>query len=214
MNDTEKALADPACTTFGFLRHGQTEWNRLKKIQGSRNSPLTESGREQVSLWAPTLQQFPWHRVLASDLGRVQETVGIINSSLGIPVTYDQRLREQSWGDWEGLTIPYIRENLTEDLARRVDMGWEFSAPDGETRTAVKNRVAEALFDADTNWPGQNILIVCHQGVIKATLYHLTGRQFLPGEDPLLQHNSLHIISCRDQHLSPLQLNINKTIAT
>lgn len=210
MRETKKAQADPTCTTFGFLRHGQTEWNSLKKIQGSCNSPLTSDGREQVAQWSGTLQQFKWHRVLASDLGRVKETVEIINSSLCLPVTYDQRLREQSWGDWEGLTIPYIKENFSADLARRVDMGWEFSAPGGETRTAVQNRVEQVLFEADANWPGQNILIVCHQGVIKATLYHLTKREFLPGEDPLLQHNRLHIISCRQKQLTPLQFNIRK----
>lgn len=210
MKETKKALTDPLCTTFGFLRHGQTEWNSLKKIQGSCNSPLTTIGRDQVAQWRSTLSQFTWHRVLASDLGRVKETVEIINSDLCLPVTYDPRLREQSWGDWEGLTIPYIKENFSEDLDKRVKMGWEFSAPAGETRIAVRDRVERALFDADKTWPGQNILVICHQGVIKTTLYHLTNRKFLPGEDPLLQHNSLHIISCRQKKFSPLQLNISK----
>jgi len=195
-------------TTFGFLRHGQTEWNRLKKIQGSCDSPLTEKGRAEVAEWSHTLQQFNWDRIFASDLGRAKETVEIINNQLCLPVAFDSRLREQMWGEWEGLTISYINENFSDDLARRVEMGWDFSAPAGETRLAVKNRVEEALLEAAKKWPAQKILIICHQGVVKTTLYHITNRQFLPGEDPLLKHNRLHMISCCQNRFTPLKLNI------
>ena len=195
-------------TTFGLLRHGQTEWNIQKRIQGSGDSPLTEVGRRQTAEWIPTLQKYRWDRILASDQGRVRQTVAILHQQLKLPTTFDLRLREQNWGSWEGLTIPYIQDNFQNELARRVTMGWQFSAPDGETRQAVKDRVFQTLDEAARNWPGQHILVVCHQGVIKTALYHLTEREFLPGEDPLLQHNRLHIISCSGSGFSPLQLNI------
>ena len=198
-------------TTFGLLRHGQTEWNILKKIQGSGDSPLTAQGKEETAEWAETLKRYDWDRIIASDLGRVRATVNIINRKLNLPVTFDARLREQYWGDWEGLTIPSIHENFKEDLARRVAMGWEFSAPGGETRLAVKNRVLATLVESAKNWPGKKILIVCHQGVVKSVLYSISKRKFLPGEDQLLQHNQLHIISCSRQHFSPVQLNIPRT---
>ncbi|MBU1567073.1 MAG: histidine phosphatase family protein [Proteobacteria bacterium] len=133
-------------TTFGLLRHGQTIWNTQKRIQGFGDSPLTEKGREQTGLWLPTLKRWVWDRIIASDLGRVQETVAILNQELQLPITFDARLREQSWSQWEGLTIPEIKENFKEELARRMDMGWHFSALGGEARQAVKERVIATLY--------------------------------------------------------------------
>lgn len=207
--DTSKAST--LVTVFGLLRHGQTEWNIIKKIQGSADSPLSEQGRQQSAAWAESLQQYGWERIIASDLGRVRATVAILNEKLRLPVSFDSRLREQHWGEWEGLTLPHVQQHCKEDLARRVAMGWEFAAPGGETRRAVKDRVFTTLRESAYKWPGQKILVICHQGVIKSVLYSFDGRDFLPGEDPLLQHNRLHLISCTGQDFAPLQLNILQT---
>lgn len=195
---------------FGLLRHGKTEWNSVKKIQGSADSPLTEEGREQTKAWVPTLSNFNWHRILASDLGRVKQTVEIINSGLKLPVSFDSRLREQNWGEWEGLTIPFIKENYYAELEKRVAMGWEFRAPGGESRQEVYLRVFTALREAADKWPGQNILVVCHQGIIKCTLYRILRREFLPDEDPLLKLNSLHLIKLQTDRFEIDQLNVVK----
>lgn len=202
---------DPT-STFGLLRHGQTEWNTLKKIQGSADSPLTEDGKMQTAEWGHTLQHFRWDRIICSDLGRVKETVAILNQTLQLPVTYDQRLREQCWGNWEGMTIPDIYEHYNEELTHQIGLGWEFTAPEGESRSAVRDRLFTALSEAAIKWPGQKILVVCHQGVIKSALYHLTNREFMPGEDPLLQHNKLHLISCIDGRFSTVKLNIPRLV--
>ena len=212
VRDMEQAAYDtPPTTTFGLLRHGQTEWNTLKKIQGSADSPLTARGRHDTRNWVKTLQLYHWDRIIASDLGRVRATVDILNRELGLPVSFDARLREQHWGDWEGMTIPSIQENLKEELARRVARGWHFSAPGGESRLAVKDRVLTTLLECAQTWPGQKILVVCHQGVVKSVLYFLLGREFLPEEDPLLHHNRLHLIGCSEQRFSLLELNISRT---
>ncbi len=200
--------SNDSTTTFGFLRHGETQWNRLKKIQGSCNSPLTEKGHKHIHNWLYTLKKYKWDRIFASDLGRVKETVAILNEELHLPVHFDARLREQAWGEWEGYTIPYIHSHFSRELAERIGRGWLFAAPGGETRLAVKDRVMEALLAAHTWWPEQKILIVCHQGVIKSTLYHITGRKFLPEEDPLLKHNRLHIINFTTKSVTPFALNI------
>jgi len=198
----------PLATTFGLLRHGQTLWNTLKKIQGFGDSPLTEKGREQTQLWSQTLQRYSWNRIVASDLGRVQETVAILNQRLRLPVSFDARLREQGWGEWEGHTIPFIEKNYKDELNRRVALGWDFSAPGGETRQSVRDRALTTLYESAEKWPGQKILVVCHQGVIKAILYHITGRAFLPGEDPLMHHDRFHLINLIADQFTPLTLNI------
>ncbi len=199
-----------SATAFGLLRHGKTEWNSVKKIQGSADSPLTQEGIENTKAWIPILKKFNWDRILASDLGRVKQTVEIINSGLKLPVVFDKRLQEQSWGEWEGLTIPYIKEYLCAELEKRVAMGWDFSAPGGESRIQVKSRVFEILREATEKWPGQRILTICHQGIIKCTLYSMVNREFVPGEDPLLKLNCLHIIKNQTGDFEVDQLNIAK----
>ncbi|MGB3223893.1 MAG: histidine phosphatase family protein, partial [Desulforhopalus sp.] len=69
-------------TLFGLLRHGQTEWNTQKRIQGSGDSPLTANGKEKTALWANFLKNDHWDRIIASDLGRVRATVDILNQKL------------------------------------------------------------------------------------------------------------------------------------
>lgn len=196
-------------TLFGILRHGQTVWNTEHRVQGSANSPLTENGKLQTANWAKFLQTYTWHRLLVSDQGRAQQTATIINELLDLPVTTDSRLREQCWGDWEGLTLDEIKTRHAETLRKEIEKGWEFRAPGGESRLEVKSRVESCLQEAQQNWQGRNILVICHQGVIKCLLYSLTGRAFVPGEDVLLQHNSLHFISCRNKQLTPEKLNVN-----
>ncbi len=195
-------------TTFGLLRHGETLWNTQKRIQGFGDSPLTPEGRQQTSIWALTLKRYAWDRIIASDLGRVKETVAILNQELNLPVTFDARLREQNWGKWEGLSLLQIKTMYKEELDRRVALGWHFSAPGGETRLAFKERILTSLNEAAENWPGEKNLVVCHQGVIKAALYHITNRAFLPDEDPLLLHNRFHLISLTGNLFTPIELNI------
>lgn len=205
-----KSLTPQETSIFGLLRHGETEWNTQKRIQGFCNSPLTAKGISQTKEWAGTLQQWEWDQIYASDLGRVKQTVGFLNESLQLPTFFDKRLREQNWGEWEGLTIPAIKRDYKEELKKRVSLGWGFSAPGGETRSSILERVFKALQSISKNHPGKKTIIVCHQGVIKAILYHLSNRQFLPEEDPLIQHNNFHIISCTKNIFAIENLNISR----
>jgi len=208
MKKTENKTDD--LTRFGLLRHGQTEWNKLRKIQGSCDSPLTSKGKDQIAKWAHFLKKYNWNRILASDLGRVKETVSILNRELGVPVEYDARLREQAWGEWEGLTLLSVQQTFKANLELRVKRGWHFSAPGGETRLSVKERTLSALSEAGKKWPEQNILIVCHQGVIKSILYSISGKKFLPGDEKMLKPNSFHLIGYRYNKFSTIELNINR----
>ena len=174
------------------------------------NTPLTPKGIIQTKKWVPTLQQWEWDQIYASDLGRVKETVALINNELAIPVYFDKRLREQSWGEWEGQKIASIKKQQRKELARRVAMGWDFSAPGGETRASVRDRVFEAMSEIVETTPGKKTLIVCHQGIIKVILYHLSDRAFLPEEDALVQANKLQLIRYCDNTFAIDTLNIDK----
>jgi probable phosphoglycerate mutase len=186
-------MEEPAqITRFGLIRHAQTQWNRKKKIQGHYDSPLTGEGKQQAEKWGALLNTISWDRIIASDTGRAFETATRINTFLQIPLTSDKRLREQNWGQWTGKTVREIKNDEPQSLAKQIMAGWKFCPPDGEDRMSVSKRSQDALREAAGRWPGETILIVSHEGVIKSLIYHFSGRKFLPEEPPLIESMHLH----------------------
>jgi broad specificity phosphatase PhoE len=179
-------------TRFGLIRHAQTVWNREKKIQGHSDSPLTADGEKQASSWGQILSQFSWDCILASDAGRARATAEIINAFLNLPLTIDSRLKEQDWGQWVGKTVRQIEAEAQQELDEQVNAGWDFCPPGGESRLSVLIRSQQALLEAAERYPGQNLLVVIHEGVVKSLIYHLCGRKFLPGEPAILKSYQLH----------------------
>ncbi len=204
------ALAPPTSqqNTFGLLRHGTTRWNEQHRIQGSCDSPLTKEGKRHISLWAEALKPLKWNRILASDLGRAQETVRLLNKKLQLPFSFDSRLQEQDWGEWEQLTLQEIHNCNPGELEKQISLGWNFCAPGGESRLEVLKRSQVAIFDAAKKWPTENILIISHQGVMRCLLYHIAGREFLPTEKKILHKDRLHTIVCNRGELHIKTLNI------
>lgn len=187
------------CTVFYLLRHGATLWNLEKRIQGQWDSELAPAGQAAMEALAPRLAGLGLARILASDLGRVKATAGILNLRLRLPVTLDRRLREQHFGAWTG---KYWRD-LPPDVLRQAEAaGWNFQPPGGESRADVRGRAEHALTDAARANAGRNVLVVTHQGVIKAVLYHLLGRAYLPDEPPAFDPARLQQVVCRDGVLS------------
>jgi len=184
-------------TRFALLRHGKTEWNQTKRIQGQEDSPLTPEARHKADLWGDILLSVRWNRIISSDLGRAMETATLINQSLRVPMVQDSRLREQDWGRWTGKTLMQLKENDKKRLTEQVNAGWYFCPPGGEDRLSVLKRSQDALLAAVKNWVGETILVVTHEGVIKSLVYHLSGRKFLPSEPPLIRGHHIHWL-CHD----------------
>lgn len=195
-------------TLFGLLRHGETIWNQEKRIQGQQDSPLTHHGRQQLQNWVPYLKKCNWDRIVASDLGRVQETVNIINKGLGLPVTYEQGFREFDWGRWEGMKVSKLWELHSRELEKEIAKGWEFRAPDGETRTEANTRALKALMKYSRVHEGEKILLVCHLGIIKGLIYHIANHPYLPNDKSILKKDRLHTIECSENNLSIVNLNL------
>lgn len=179
-------------STYGLLRHGETVWNSEKRVQGHGNSPLTRHGRATTAKWADFLAEGGWQHILCSDLGRVQETVEIINNILQVPIAVDTRLREQDWGDWEGLKVEDVRRDFAAELAIMTAQGWDFRPPNGESRKEVHQRALTALIDYRSRNTVTKTLIVCHLGIIKCLVYGVAGCSFLPDENIVVEKGCLH----------------------
>ncbi len=179
-------------TRFGLIRHAETFWNRESRIQGHRDSDLTDSGKKEAAAWGRRLKRLAWDRILGSDLGRAVHTADIINDHLQIPFEVDPLLREQDWGAWTAKpTHTIIHEELPKlDEDRRS--GWLFCPPGGEDRISVWQRSHNALVAAAQKWPGSTILVVTHEGVIKNIIYRLYNRIYAPQEPALIKSRHLH----------------------
>ncbi|CAM3639913.1 phosphoglycerate mutase [Rouxiella silvae] len=145
-----------------LVRHGETEWNAARRIQGQSDSPLTEKGIFQAQQVAERVRNEGITHVIASDLGRTKRTAEIIADACGCKVITDPRLRELHMGVLETRNLDGL--NPEEELWRKqmVDGTPEGRIPQGETMNELAARMREAL-ESCLNLPeGSKPLLVSH----------------------------------------------------
>lgn len=148
-----------------LLRHGETVWNTEQRLQGHRDSPLTQRGQEQAEKNGRKLRKLvstAQVRIISSPLGRALDTAKIIATKLGVgasEIELDDRLKELCYGRWEGMTKSDIQASdaaLYE--ARRVDR-WNVKAPGGESYQDVAARLSSWL-----NETSDGVVVVVSHG--------------------------------------------------
>jgi broad specificity phosphatase PhoE len=137
-----------------FVRHGQTDWNAERRLQGQHDIPLNALGREQAARCGVILRSvFERHGISAADLdyvssplGRARETMELMRARLGLPPSdyrLDPRLKEMSFGRWEGHTFAELKDREAEGLAAREKDKWGFVMPGGESYEQLVVRVRD-----------------------------------------------------------------------
>ncbi len=154
-------------TRILLIRHGQSEWNASGRWQGWADPPLTSLGRRQANVAAERIGALD--AIFASDLVRAAETAAIISESIGVgPVIVEARLRERDVGAWTGLTHAEIEQGWPGMLALRP-----LQPPEGESREQVMERVLLGLDSIAASYPGGEVLVIAHGGVIRNLERHL-----------------------------------------
>jgi broad specificity phosphatase PhoE len=151
-------------TTILLVRHGETDWNLHRRLQGHADTPLNRRGREQARDLAAELADEPIDAVYSSDLVRAHETARVVAEAHGLDVTAIDDLRERNFGTWEGLSDDEIHARFPE--AATGVLG------DGETREEMARRVFDALQRIADSHPGGRVLVVSHGGPLRAVLRH------------------------------------------
>ncbi len=161
---------------FVLVRHGETDWNRERRVQGSKGAPMNESGHEQAKALARVLWEVPLQAVYASTLPRAIETASYVAGPHRVNVLTDPRLKEIHHGDWEGLTESELPDL---DLYRR----WRedptcCTLPGAEPLEAVNRRALEAMRDIAARHPASEglVAIVSHQIVLALLKCHVLDR--------------------------------------
>ena len=154
-------------TKIYLIRHGETEWNKIGKLQGSSDIMLLPEGIQQAHLLA---EHAPFHAVDAiysSDLSRAVMTAEILAEKFGLPVIKERGLRETSFGDWEG--------QFLSELAIENPAGFEYfftkpdkvQPPNGETFLESQARIMNALDEIIADNEDKNIIVVSHGAAIR-----------------------------------------------
>ncbi|TSC74519.1 MAG: Valine--tRNA ligase, partial [Parcubacteria group bacterium Gr01-1014_33] len=141
-----------------FVRHGETDWNIEKRMQGHAPTSLNERGREQAHDAVAQFKSKNIDLVISSDLPRAKETAEIIGRELGVEVIFDARLRERNYGQLEGMTAQELERQGFQHKLKQPD----FKPQSGESLEELERRVYEAITHHKDRHSHKNIVIVSH----------------------------------------------------
>ena len=145
-----------------LVRHGETQWNAERRIQGQSDSALTEKGERQAEQVAERVKTLGITHVIASDLGRTRRTAEIIARACGVDVTLDERLRELNMGVLERRNLDTLNEEEEGWRRQLVNGTADGRIPEGESMLEMSERMHAAL-NACLGLPsGSRPLLVSH----------------------------------------------------
>lgn len=153
-------------TELLFIRHGETDWNRRQCFQGQLDVPLNANGLEQARRLGERLKAEPHDALFSSDLSRAQQTAAPVAAAWRLQPVLVPGLREQRFGEWEGLDFPTIQARFAGLWPLWLEQDADFAVPGGESLHQFHTRVLAAVKDLAGQHPGQRLAVVTHGGVL------------------------------------------------
>ena len=181
-----------------LIRHGESQGNTELRLQGQREYPLTERGREESRLLAERLRRLSLAALYSSPIRRARLTADAIAEAAGLEVTELPGVQEYDFGELSGLTYRELVEKhpeIVEQYLRGPDYP---SFPGAEGREAFRRRVCEALWGVVERHPGASVAVVAHGGPIAVFCLEVLG---LPYRRPLplrIHNGSITVVEVRD----------------
>ncbi len=157
------------------VRHGETDFNAERRMQGHLDVPLSETGRVQAQAAAARLADEPIDKIYSSDLQRALETARIIHEGREIELVTDLRLREFHMGTFQGMTLSEAREKHGDAWERFFIHDADFALPGGQSRNQKQVEIASFMEEVVRSQAGGRMLVVTHGGILIAMLRHVLG---------------------------------------
>lgn len=148
------------------LRHGETDWNVAKRMQGHLDIPLNQNGLAQADVLAKALAQEPISAIYSSDLSRAAVTALPLAQLKDLPVHKTAQLRERHFGVFQGKTYSEIEGLLPQAFGLWRDRDPDFSAQDGESLRQLQTRIEAFMQEIAQRHAGQTVAIFSHGGVM------------------------------------------------
>lgn len=177
---------------LALIRHAPTEWNRLGRLQGRRDMPLSDEGRQMVQQWHLPREMQGWP-IWSSPLHRARQTAAHLS---GDRYQCDARLIEMDWGAWEGQTLADLRAADPEAMQMVEARGRFLCPPGGESPQQVIDRVVP--FCRALSADKQDAVLVTHKGVIRGLIAHATGWDMVTPMKIRVIPGTYHLLSVDD----------------
>ena len=166
----------PLPTRLCIIRHGETDWNVEKRIQGHTDIPLNDTGRAQAQAMAGTAAQQRFDAIYSSDLMRARETAAVLAQREAHEVKLLAQLRERHYGIFQGLTAAQGAELYPAAYARYLARDPDDRLETGESLSGFAARVVAGIDWLVRHHGGQRLAVVCHSGVLDVVYRRATGR--------------------------------------
>lgn len=173
---TERLLSSEKATTIFLVRHGETVLTPFKKFSGDGplNPELTSIGLDQAEKVAAAIAQLNPEVIIASPLKRTTQTAEVVSRATGLPITFEEAWIECSFGIWDGLSIDEVKERYPADYQAWLS-STGFAPPEGESYDEVAVRIDAALSQIVSEYPGQRVAVITHNGTIKSAAKLVIG---------------------------------------
>jgi probable phosphoglycerate mutase len=179
-------------TRICIVRHGETDWNVEKRIQGQTDIPLNATGRAQALAMAYNAGHHHFSAIYSSDLGRALETAQALAEREDLPVRPLPQLRERHYGIFQGLTAAegaVLHPAAYAHYAAR-DPHYDFET--GESMLALAARITEGIDWMVRHHTGETLCAVAHGGVLDILYRKATGRPLETPRDFVIPNCSLN----------------------
>ncbi len=186
-------------TEILFIRHGETAWNQIKRIQGHIDIALADSGVAQARQLAARLAREVRDgqridAIYSSDLQRAQQTAQPIADALGLPLHLRDGLRERAYGVFQGHDSAQIEVRFPDAYAHWQTRDPGFAPEGGESQRAFYHRVLHALEPIVAAHPGGRIACVAHGGVLDCVYRYATGLELAAPRQYVLLNTSINVV--------------------
>ena len=168
--------SNPIATRICFVRHGETDWNVEKRIQGLTDIPLNEKGRAQALAMAFNAAHFSFRAIYSSDLVRAVDTARALAEREGQEIRLLAQLRERNFGIFQGITAAEGEARYPEAYRLYAARDPHYDFETGESLLDFATRVSDAVDWMVRHHAGQTIAAVTHGGVLDILFRKATGR--------------------------------------
>ncbi len=185
-------------TRICLVRHGETEWNAERRIQGQIDIALNETGLQQAAAAGRWLSAAGIAALYSSDLQRAWRTAELIGSQIGLTPLPVPEMRERRYGVFEGLTYDEARERHPAGYAAFEGRNADYAFENGESLGEMYERVTGKLKEIAAGHPGQVIAIVLHGGVLDIINRFVRGNSLETPRDFLIPNAGINWIAAVD----------------
>ena len=196
-------------TEILLIRHGETAWNAVKRLQGHLDIPLNEEGERQAAALGQALLGEPLDAVFASDLVRARQTANAITAPRGMEVQIDAGLRERCYGAFEGMMYAEISGRYPEAYrawqARDLDARFPEGVHVAETLREFSTRAVQAIKRIVSDRQYKRVALVTHGGVLECAYRAAHGMGFDRPRDFDILNASLNRLAWDGSRLQVMQ---------